>query len=66
MNRGLYIARKNYLITLIRKYARLCNENDFSFLEAHINDTIEVNPGESIERVIDCYNILIKEKEKYG
>jgi hypothetical protein len=66
MNRGLWIARKNYLSGLIRKYAKLCKEDDVHFVNLHIAQTIDAHPGELIENAIDCYLNLIEEKERYG
>ena len=59
MNRGLYICRKNYLIGLIKKQAKIVGENDMDFLNEYCKQIIENHPDELIERPIECFEKLL-------
>lgn len=59
MNRGLWIARKNYLFTLIKKVSDLNGGDDIEFLKKHFQETIEIYSEEKIENVINCYEQII-------
>ncbi len=55
MNRGLWIARKNYLLILIRKVSSKYGGDTAYFLREHSREVIESHPGELIESAISCY-----------
>ena len=61
MNKGLWIARKNYLLTLIKKLSDYHGGDDKEFLESHCKETIEAHLGETIELAIRCYEDILKE-----
>ncbi len=61
MNRGLWIARKNYLCTLIRKVSDGCGVDSVEFLKQHCEEVINAYPNEKIETAIDCYKGLVEE-----
>ena len=60
MNKGLWIARKNYLITLIKKVSKQNGGDDEEFLQTVIRETIESHEGEKIEKAIACYESLVR------
>lgn len=64
MNRGLWIARKNYLCTLIKKLSDGYGGDDIVFLRQHCMEVIDAHPDEKIEEAIACYQQMI-EKLKY-
>jgi len=55
MNRGLYLARKNYLFTLVRKLSKGHGGDSERFLKQHSDNLIENYPDDSIEDAIACY-----------
>jgi hypothetical protein len=55
MNRGLWIARKNYLYTLIKKLSDGHGGDDEEFLAQHCKEVLEAHPDEHIETAIRCY-----------
>ena len=55
MNRGLYIARKNYLLTLVNKLSRGHGGDTEIFLQKHFSDLLIANPDDSIELAIKVY-----------
>ncbi len=59
MNKGLWIARKNYLLTLIKKVSDAYGGDDIEFMRQHCLEVIERNQGEKIEEAIACYQSLI-------
>ena len=59
MNRGLWIARKNYLCVLIRKLADSCGEDDADFLKEHITNVIDLYSDEKIEEAINHYQVFL-------
>lgn len=61
MNKGLWIARKNYLLTLIKKLSDFHGGDDKEFLDRHNKETIEAHIGETIELAIRCYEDILKE-----
>lgn len=60
MNRGLWVARKNYLYTLIKKVSDGFGDDDSDFLKQHFNEVVDVHPGEKIEEAILCYEEMVK------
>ncbi len=64
MNKGLWIARKNYLCTLIKKVSDGHGGDDIEFLRQHCREVIESYQGEMIEEVISCYEYMV-DKLKY-
>ncbi len=61
MNSGLWIARKNYLCTLIRKVSDGHGGDDIEFVREVCREVIESYPGELIEDAIACYQDMIEE-----
>ncbi len=56
MNKGLWIARKNYLCILIKKVSDLCGGgDDVDFLRQYCKEVIEAHQGDFIEEAIGCY-----------
>ncbi len=60
MNRGLWIARKNYLCTLVRKTSGLFGGDDIDFLREHCRELIDVYFDERIEDAIRCYERILE------
>lgn len=65
MNKGLWIARKNYLFTLIKKVSDGYGGDDAEFLRKYYNEVIESHKGELIEDAISGYQDMI-ESLKYN
>lgn len=65
MNRGLWIARKNYLCTLIKKVSDGHGGDDIEFLRQHCKEVIDVHPEEKIEEAIACYQELVEQLKYY-
>ena len=61
MNKGLWIVRKNYLCTLIKRVSDMCGGDDIEFLREHCRQTIDSHPGEMIEQAIERYLQILKE-----
>ncbi len=59
MHKGLWIARKNYLLTLIKKLSEAHGGDSKEFLDKHFKETLEDAPEERIELAIRCYEELI-------
>jgi hypothetical protein len=64
MNKGLWIARKNYLCILIKKVSDGHGGDDIEFLRQHCREVIESHQDEKIEEAIACYQEM-SEKLKY-
>lgn len=60
MNRGLWIARKNYLFTLMRSVSEAMGGDELDFFEQHCKDIISSHQDESIEKAIACYEDIKK------
>jgi len=58
MNRGLWISRKNYLLTLIKKVSIGFGGDDIKFLNEYCHDILQKYTDEQIEQVIECYRLL--------
>lgn len=65
MNRGLWIARKNYLCTLIRSVSDGYGGDDIEFLRQHCKEVIEAHPDELIEDAIACYQEMVEQLQYY-
>lgn len=61
MNKGLYISRKNYLYSLIKKTANYCGERDMDLVKQHFVEVLESYPDDKIEESIACYTYMIEE-----
>lgn len=59
MNKGLWIARKNYLLSLIRKVSELTGGDDIDFLNHHCKEVLQMCEGEKIEEAILCYEDIL-------
>ena len=65
MNRGLWIARKNYLCILIKKVSDQHGGDDIEILRKHCREVIEAHPDEKIEDAITVYAELIQPLKYY-
>lgn len=65
MNKGLWIARKNYLLCLIQRVSQGSGGDDEAFLKQHCKEVIESHPDERIEDAIACYLELTKQVKSY-
>lgn len=65
MNRAIWISRKNYLLTLIKKVDKGCGGDDPGFLKEHCDYIIEHNQGEKIEDAIHCYEEMVEQLKHY-
>lgn len=65
MNKGLWIARKNYLLVLIKKVSDDHGGDDKDFLDKHCKEVIEVSPEEKIELAIRCYEEIANQTNHY-
>lgn len=61
MNKGLYIARKNYLWALIKKVSDAHGGDDMEFVKQHWREVIEMHPDEQIEDAIKCYVEMVEQ-----
>jgi hypothetical protein len=64
MHHGLWIARKNYLVTLIKKLSNGHGGDEKEFLDQHCKQVIVLHQGEVIEEAIVCYEEMV-DKLKY-
>ncbi len=65
MNKGLWIARKNYLFTLIKKVSDGHGGDEPEFLRQHFQEVLEMNPDEQIEEAISCYQEMVEQIKYY-
>lgn len=55
MHKGLWIARKIYLFSLIKKVSDSYGGDDKDFLDRHSLQVLDTHPEEQIELAIRCY-----------
>jgi hypothetical protein len=65
MNKGLWIARKNYLCTLIKKVSDGHGSDDIEFISKHCNEVIYEHHDEKIEEAISCYQEMVEQLSYY-
>ena len=65
MNRGLWIARKNYLCTLIKKVSDGHSGDDIELLKQHCKEVIDAHSDEKIEEAISCYQEMVEQLKYY-
>lgn len=65
MNRGLWIARKNYLCSLIKKFSDGYGGDNIELLRQHCREVLEANPEEKIEEAIKCYEEMVGQLKHY-
>lgn len=65
MNRGLWLVRKNYLCSLIKKVSDGHGGDDIEVLRQHCREVLEEYPGERIEEAIACYEGLAQQLKYY-
>jgi len=58
MDKALWIARKNYLCTLIKKVSDSHGGDDIEFLREHCREVIANYPDDTIEQAIACYESI--------
>jgi len=59
MNKALWIARKNYLCTLIKQVSDGYGGDDIEFVRKHCKTVIEANRSDDIEKAICCYEEMV-------
>lgn len=59
MHRALWIARKNYLCTIMKQVSDLQGGDDIEFLRQVCRETIEDNQDDKIEGVIAVYEEIL-------
>lgn len=65
MNRGLWIARKNYLCVLIKNVSDGHGGDEIEFVRKVCREVIELHPGEKIEEAIACYEDMVGQLKYY-
>ena len=65
MNKALWIARKNYLHSLIKKVSESLGGDEPEFLKAHFEYILEHYPDEHIEKAITCYEEMMDQLRLY-
>ena len=65
MNKGLWIARKNYLCTLIKKVSDGHGGDPVEWLREHCRQVIALHPDEKIEEAIACYEEMVEQLRYY-
>lgn len=60
MNKALWISRKNYLATLIKRVSAQNGGDDKNFLDLHHIEICEAHPGYDIELAIRVYEELLQ------
>lgn len=66
MNKGLWIARKNYLWALIKQVSDAYGGDDPEFLKQHWKEVIDMHPDEEIEKAISCYQEMAEQAKFLG
>lgn len=66
MNRGLWIARKNYLCNLIKKVSDGNGGDDIEFLHKHCSEVLAISSDEKIEEAIRCYEEMLEQLKYYS
>lgn len=65
MNRGLWIARKNYLLILIKKVSDGHGGDDKEFFDTHCEQVILSSDGDKIEDAIAAYEDCLSQLKYY-
>lgn len=65
MNKALWIARKNYLCSLIKKVSDGHGGDDREFFRQHCKEVLAHYPDEKIEEAIACYEEMVKQLKYY-
>ena len=65
MNKGLWIARKNHLICIVKKLSDGHGGDEKEWLNGHCIAVLEMYPGDDIEIAIKCYEECIKDLRYY-
>lgn len=60
MNRGIWIAKKNHICSLIKKISDHYGGDDIEWLRGYAKEVIELSTGEDIERVLNCFLLVDK------
>jgi len=66
MNRGLWLARKNYLFTLIKKVSDGWGGDSSDDLTKHCQQVLDMYPGDAIEEAILCYQEMVAQLNVLG
>lgn len=61
MNKGLWISRKNYLCSLIKKVSDGFGGDDIEFLRQHCSEVIARHSDDKIEDAIACYEDMVEQ-----
>lgn len=65
MNKGLWIARKNYLCILIKKVSDGHGGDEIEFLRQHCREVIALHTDDKIEEAIYCYEEMVVQLKNY-
>lgn len=65
MNKALWIIRKNYLCTLIKKVSAGHGVDDIEFLRKHCKEVLSAHPEDKIEATILCYEEMVEQLKYY-
>lgn len=65
MNKGLYLARKNYLHSIIYKISYHHGGDKKEWLEGHFTEVLDAYPDEKIEEAIICYTEMVEQLKYY-
>ncbi len=61
MNKGLWIARKNYLLMLVKKVSDGFGGDDLTVFQTHCVQLLEAHKDERIEEAIACYTKMVEQ-----
>ena len=61
MDKALWIARKNYLCTIIKKVADIYGTDDIEFVRQHCREVLDMYLAHKIEEAIESYEEVLKE-----
>ena len=65
MNKGLWIARKNYLFGLMKKVSDGHGGDTPDDFQKIFHETLESHPDEKIEEAIRCYEEMVEQLKYY-
>ncbi len=65
MNRALWIARKNYLFSLMNKVSDGHGGDFPDEFQEHYHQVLEAHPGNKIEEAIKCYETMVDQLKYY-
>jgi hypothetical protein len=63
MNKGLWVARKNYLICTVRQLCELKGREDSDYVAKVISELLSIYADDRIEEAITCYEELLEQNK---